>query len=240
MRVRKKFERASAAVLASAALVGFLLFGCGSFGRRCDFCDQLGIPGLIELPTPSSNSAMAIILTGDNGWRAVEDGLASQLRRDGIPVIGLLAPQYFAERRSANETASAVENILRLYSAEWARRRIILIGYSRGAGVLPFALTRMGPELRARVAAVALMGLEPHIDFKVPDEHAMPVAPEIEKLRGLTLLCVQGAEENDSLCPSLTPVLARRIVEPGGHHFSGDIPELARMIEAAAAASRDR
>jgi type IV secretory pathway VirJ component len=60
---------------------------------------------------------------------------------------------------------------------------------------------------------------------------AAAVAPEVAKLRGLRVLRVQGADETDSLCPTLDTSIARRMVLAGGHHFGGDYgPITARML----------
>jgi len=193
-----------------------------------------GVPGLVESRSARSGAMLAIFITGDRGWHGLENDLASQFHQDGISVIGLSAPAYFSRRRTPDEIAAAVEAILDTYSRAWSRDRFLLIGYSRGAGVMPFVVSRLPARLRSRIAEIVLIGLEADIDFIVPDERPVPVQPEIEKLRGMNLLCVQGETEDDSLCAALPRELARRIVEPGGHVLTGDIRRLAKEIEAAA------
>jgi type IV secretory pathway VirJ component len=117
-----------------------------------------------------------------------------------------------------------------------------LIGYSRGADVLPFLASRLPDDLRATVALVALLGPARTTDFEFhlsdwlggDDPEALPIAPEVAKLRGGTVLCVQGADEDDSLCPTLDSAQARRFVLPGGHHFGGDYGVIAGRILAEA------
>ncbi|MGZ4809866.1 MAG: AcvB/VirJ family lysyl-phosphatidylglycerol hydrolase, partial [Thermoanaerobaculia bacterium] len=183
-----------------------------------------------------------VLLTGDSGWQPLEDALSTQLAADGIPVIALISPSYFATRRTIGETESAIERMIRLYGKVWHRPKILLIGYSRGAGVLPFVVSRLPADLRRRITEVALIGLGSDIDFRVrrrlpfwtaDDELQIPVRPEIDKLRGTNIICVQGEDENESLCPALPATLARRLVEPGGHALDVDPRELARTLEAA-------
>ncbi|MEO7438403.1 MAG: AcvB/VirJ family lysyl-phosphatidylglycerol hydrolase, partial [Candidatus Binatia bacterium] len=128
----------------------------------------------------------------------------------------------------------------------WSTTRLLLIGYSRGADVLPFLASRLPDDLRSTVALVALLGPAQTTDFEFhltdwlggDDPDARPIAPEVAKLRGLRVLCVQGADEDDSLCPLLDATLAQRFVLPGGHHFGGDYGVIAtRILEAAAPVS---
>jgi type IV secretory pathway VirJ component len=116
---------------------------------------------------------------------------------------------------------------------------VILIGYSRGADVLPFLVNRLTPETRARIAAVALLGLEPTIDFKYhpswipfyhPHEPQFSVRPEVEKMRGLNIVCIYGEKEKDTLCPSLPGDLARVVRMPGAHHFGGRYVDVTKAI----------
>src|SRR4029450_9754433 len=90
-------------------------------------------------------------------------------------------------------------------------QRVVLLGYSRGADVLPFMASRLPPDLRARVALVGLLGPGTSVDFEfhlsewVADAAragALPVRPEVEKLRGMPILCIYGAAEADSLWPA--------------------------------------
>ena len=62
------------------------------------------------------------------------------------------------------------------------------------------------------------------------------VGPEVEKLRGMPVICVYGKDEPDSLCPALPHGLATVLARPGGHHFGGDYDAIvARVLETAGA-----
>jgi type IV secretory pathway VirJ component len=69
----------------------------------------------------------------------------------------------------------------------------------------------------------------------------LPVLPEVEKLRGMPMLCVHGSDEEDSLCSSLPPGLARVEVRQGGHRVSGSQgPEVVSLILREAERARTR
>ncbi len=188
-----------------------------------------------EFPSTQPGRAFAIMLTGDGGWRRIDDQIAKRL---DMPVAGFLIPDYYRVMRTPDESACALETMIRMYSAKWKRDRVIVIGYSRGADVLPFMINRLSPETRAMIDEVALLGIEPMIDFRYhaswipfwhPREPEFPVFPEAEKLRGLRVVCVHGERERDSLCPALSS-FATVIKEPGGHHFAGRYREIAEAI----------
>ena len=54
--------------------------------------------------------------------------------------------------------------------------------------------------------------------------------PELQKLRGMNVLCVYGEKETDSLCPSLDTNDYKILREPGGHHFAGRYAEIGDAI----------
>ena len=118
------------------------------------------------------------------------------------------------------------------------------MGYSRGAEALPFMASRLPQDLRDRVRVVALLGASRSttFEFHLTDwlgrgeagSARAATAPEIEKLRGLRVLCVYGTDEKDSVCPSLPAGIATAMPVEGGHHFGGAYRDLAARILRAA------
>jgi type IV secretory pathway VirJ component len=190
-----------------------------------------GLP-LLEVPAPgAAGPLMAVILSGDGGWAAADKQMAAALAQRGIPVVGLDSPSYLTTPRTPDGAASDLRRLLEHYLDAWHKRQVLLIGYSHGADLAPFMVSRLGDELRGRIVLVALLGLEHRASFRfhLADLVAepsgpgdLPVLPEVEKLRGMPLLCVRGASESNSLCPSLDPSLARVETHAGGHRISGD------------------
>ncbi len=202
-----------------------------------------------ELPaTAPESDRFAVMLTGDGGWRRVDEEVAKPLRASGIPVVGFLASDYYRKRRTPEESAQSLEQVIRFYQTRWNKRNVILIGYSRGADALPFMLSRLPQDLRRSTTLVALLGLESLIDFKYnppwtiqhwfSHEPQVEVLPELQKLRGMPVICVYGEKEADSLCPSLDPAAFTIVREPGGHHFAGKYREIGERIVTEANRSR--
>jgi type IV secretory pathway VirJ component len=126
---------------------------------------------------------------------------------------------------------------MRHYSARWQTPKVVLIGYSFGAGVLPLAVNRLPAEDRARVAMVSLLGLEAKASFEIAitgwlgaEAEGPDVLPELLRISPDLVQCFYGEDEDDTLCRA--PELARTeiIHTEGGHHFDGDYAGLAQRI----------
>jgi type IV secretory pathway VirJ component len=195
----------------------------------------LDLPLVEVLPaaTGGEQDLMAVILSGDGGWAALDKGLGAALAARGIPVVGWNSLRYFWSPRTPEGAARDLDRALRHYLTAWGKRRALLVGYSFGADVLPFLVTRLPADSRARIAGIGLLGLdaEAAFAFHVADwlggsgGGGHPTVPEIRRLEGLRVVCVEGADEHDSACRSLPP-WARVITLPGGHHFDGDYTRL--------------
>jgi type IV secretory pathway VirJ component len=193
---------------------------------------------LVELPTDKPSDVMAVVLSGDGGWRDIDRDLAEDLRKAGVPVLGWDSLRYFWQEKSPAETSQDLAAVLQIYMKQWHAERVALIGYSFGADVLPFAYNRLPPDLQDHVVQLSLLGFADRADFEItltgwlgspPSDHALPVAPQLARIPPGMIQCFYGAEETDSACPAL-PKGAEIIRTAGGHHFDGDYAGLARQI----------
>jgi type IV secretory pathway VirJ component len=173
-----------------------------------------------------------VILSGDGGWVGLDRKIGRRLADLAVPVVGLDALTYFWTPRDPEGTARDLARILEHYFKAWGKSRAILVGYSQGADVLPFMVSRLPPELRARLSLVALVGpdKEATFDFNFggwmsdrPKRPDLPVLPEIPRLKGSPVLCVYANAEKDSPCTRLPPGTAIRLGVPGGHGFNRDV-----------------
>ncbi|HEV7784024.1 MAG TPA: AcvB/VirJ family lysyl-phosphatidylglycerol hydrolase [Thermoanaerobaculia bacterium] len=195
---------------------------------------------LVEVPVKSgaASALMAVVVSGDGGWAGLDKEVAGALSTKGIPVVGVNSLQYFWSARTPEGIAKDLDRILRHYMATWNRQEVMLIGYSLGADVLPFAASRLPADLLGRVKVIALLGpsTKAAFEFHVTDwlgggSEGQPVLPEVKKLGGRPpVLCLHGSKESDSLCPSLTAAQGKSVVLPGAHHFGGDYEAVANLI----------
>lgn len=194
---------------------------------------------LVEECAPVPGRTFAFVFTGDGNWAILVRAMAHELARHGVGSVGLKARTYLLRHRSADEVAHDVEAVLRHYLAAWEQDRIVLAGLSRGADLLPFVARRLPADLRRRIDLLALFSPARSTNFRFRwadlfgyHERAddVPLLPELQALKGIPILCVNGDADASALCPSLPPGLAERVTVPGGHNLNRDYGLAARLI----------
>jgi type IV secretory pathway VirJ component len=200
---------------------------------------SLGDLPVIEIPAVGKEGdTFAVIISGDGGWAGLDKEVADALVQKGVPVVGVDSLRYFWSKRTPDSTAADIDRIVRYYAAQLKKKHVLLIGYSQGADVLPFVVTRLPKESLALVSLAAGMGLseraafEFHLSNWVANGTEGPeTLPEVAKIKDLPFLCIYGADEDDTICPRLAGTPSARVVKlPGGHHFNGNYGLLADEI----------
>ena len=198
-----------------------------------------GLP-LVEVRAPHEDpKTFAVMLSGDGGWAALDRGVSAGLAAQGISTVGWDSLGYFWKARTPDEAALDLTRVLRHYLESWHKERVILIGYSFGADALAFMANGLPDDLRARVRLATFLGLgrTAAFEFHLSDwlntgrgTDAPRVLPQMQALNWTNRLCVFGADEEQSLCPELTPLGVKVHKVPGDHHFDGDYPGVADLI----------
>jgi type IV secretory pathway VirJ component len=185
----------------------------------------------------TANDTFAVLLSGDGGWAGIDKEVASRLAASGIPVAGVDSLRYFWAPRTPEGLARDLDRIIQYYATQWHRSRALLIGYSQGADVLPFAFNRLSSKTRSLVKLTALVGISTTASFEFHVTHwlgggdeGLPTAPELRKMAAPGTLCIYGDDDEDTVCPSVSAKNALTIKLSGGHHFGGDYGHLARLI----------
>ena len=179
---------------------------------------------------------LALIFTGDRGATSTIRALARQLAQGGVPGI-VVTPEE--ARDSPVTAAAAVDGMIRARLKQGGQQHLLVIGADRGAGMAPFVANRIARDLRDRVDAVVMVDLRSRVSFRpswrdrlggAPRTTDLPVLPELERLRGMKLLCLYQRRTRDAFCPSLDTSLARREVQPAGAGGDRDGAALARRV----------
>ena len=195
----------------------------------------------LSLTPAAPGPLLAVLLTGDGGWAPGDKSMAQALAQRGVAVVGLNSARYVDRARTPDEASRDLASIVRHFLEAWHRQRVVLIGYSRGADLVPFMESRLPADLRNRVVLTALLGPGEWASFQfspldIARSHArpdtFPVQPEVAKLRGTPVLCLYGSRDRGAICPSLADAgLARAVAHDGGHRVSGgDGPALVQTI----------
>lgn len=201
------------------------------------------IPALRDLPlheiaASGQSDAIAVLLTGDGGWAGLDQDLAAKLAARGVPVVGFNSLKYFWTKRTPDEAATAIATVIRNYLVAWRKMRVIMIGYSSGADVLPFIVNRLPADVRRNITSLNLLGLSAEANFEIHVADWIPgysskghrIEPEINKIYDIPMLCLYGSSDKNDLCPWLSEQRITREQVAGGHHFGGDYTILADRI----------
>ena len=200
---------------------------------------EIGDLPLVEIAAhgPASDY-MAVFWSGDGGWADLTRDISAGLAGLGVPVVGVNSLKYFWTKRTPEQTAKDLGRIIRYYTALWQKEKVVLIGFSWGADIVPFAANLLGGELKSRVELIALLNpaFQADFEFHLDDwlgarsKTELPTLPEIMELSETRLLCIYGEEERDSVCPQLQGTNIKKIELAGAHHFGGDYAQLSQII----------
>ncbi len=194
---------------------------------------------LIEVPaTRGDSDTLVVFVSGDGGWANIDKTMSRILADHGMPVVGLNALQYFWKKRTPDEASRDLQRILGTYLPKWKKDRVLFIGYSRGADVLPAMINRLPQQLQSRTRMIALLGASPKVEFefhvgdwmRTSSKSGYLVRPEVDKLSSQNILCIYGEDDKDSLCPALKGPRIGTLMLKGAHHFDGGYDKLATII----------
>lgn len=208
----------------------------GATGASAPSLDDLP---LIEVPARDNvQDRVAIILSGDGGWAGLDKQVAGALASRGVRSIGWNSLRYYWTARTPESAGADLARIVRAIGADTPRAKVLLIGYSLGADVLPFLAARLPADLKPMIANITLIAPSSSVAFEFhlsnwtggSQADAKPTLPEVQKLSGMKLLCLYGSDDSDSICPQLPEGLAEVEKMSGGHHFGGDYEAVASRI----------
>ena len=192
------------------------------------------------IPSENHGDYLAVIVTGDGGWATIDKEIAANLSKEGIPVVGLNSLSYFWTKRNPEMCAKDLERIIRHYLDHWRKEKVLLIGYSFGAEVLPFMINGISADLRQHIQSLALIAPSPSADFEInvgdwinqgSANPVYPVLPELKNLKEIpSVVCIGGSDETDGLCREIKLPWVKTIILPGGHHLGGDYRRLTQTI----------
>ncbi|WP_303636320.1 virulence factor family protein [Stenotrophomonas tuberculopleuritidis] len=196
-----------------------------------------GLP-VVEVPAQVGGDTLAIFVSGDGGWAGLDKEVAGALAAQGVAVVGIDSLRYFWSARTPQGFAADLQKIIAHYRQQWQRDKVMLIGFSQGADVLPASINQLDAGTRARLERIVLLSVGRKADFEFHVSNwlggggdGLPIAPEVAKLPAAKTVCVYGDKDEDALCPDLPANDGvQKVTLPGDHHFGGDYDRLAEVI----------
>jgi type IV secretory pathway VirJ component len=194
---------------------------------------------LVSVPAAGGVSSpwFGILVSGDGGWAALDRGVAKELAKHGIPVVGWNSRKYFWTTRTPEGISADLDRVIRHYASAWKKSRVILVGYSQGADTMPFMVNRLPASSRAEVDLTALVALSDNalFEFHVASllgnpPQGIPIAPELARWSGSPYVCIYGTEDRDAACDKLVEAHGSTVKMAGGHHFDGHYARIADEV----------
>ncbi len=195
---------------------------------------------VVEVPSTPPGDTVSLFYSGDGGWRDLDRAVAEQMAERGYPVVGVDTLRYFWQRKSPDQAASDLSEMMREYREKWHAKRFVLIGYSFGADVMPALYNRLPESDKKQIDGVFLLALARSGAFEIQvegwlgkDGDEAATGPELVKLPAAKVLCVYGTEEAPESGCTQQQSVGEKLELPGGHHYDENYPALAERLIAA-------
>jgi type IV secretory pathway VirJ component len=205
------------------------------------------IPGTDNIPyviirekTITDKNIIALLFSGDGGWYSFEQSISRHLAERGIPVLGIDTKKYFWNRKTPDKTASDITRLLTFYGKEWNKSRFILIGYSLGAEIVPFVLSRLPRELKSRVSSIVMLSPASNTDFEVHitdmlgignRRNTYDVIAEISGIQKIRQIIIYGENEKTRVPDLLKQTQVEIVRIPGDHHYKNNTALIIQVME---------
>ncbi len=176
-------------------------------------------------------------ISGDGGFNKFSTALCQSLNKKGYDVCALNARSYFDNKKTPEQTTSDIKNYLSKKISTRKNKQVVLIGYSFGADVLPFILSRISKNV-LDIPVSFIMASSGSTDFEIHwsdifggnIKRDMDVVSEINKLSNQNIVIITGSDEEGLALNKISLKKYAHEVLPGGHHFDGDTDQITNVI----------
>jgi type IV secretory pathway VirJ component len=214
-------------------IILILLVPIPVFGQQMHATENMP---LVESTSDGRSDYYVILLSGNGGWRDLDKAVTTYLNSKNVSVLGLNTKQYLLSEKSPDQIAFDLETLMERYDAKWKYDKIVLIGYSMGAEILPFVINRMNERYTKKIQNLILIGPWQKATFKVKladylyeTNEGEEIYPELLKMKHMNTYIV--CDDNEyALCLKPIDGIVDHDELPGGHHFGGDYGTLSKLI----------
>ncbi|MXV16607.1 AcvB/VirJ family lysyl-phosphatidylglycerol hydrolase [Hufsiella ginkgonis] len=199
------------------------------------------LPMVVTPAKVTKGGEMAVMFCGDGGWNTFDQQLADEFAKNGIPVAGINSLKYFWKAKSADQITGDVARVIEKYSALWKKDKVILVGYSFGADVMPFVYNRLAVNQKSLISGMALLSPSKDTDFEIHvsemlhfgNKSAMRkynVHEEIRKMEPLKPVCFFGRGEDTVPALFNNKYVCKLVYLEGGHHYEDATGTIVRSV----------
>lgn len=214
-----------------------LVFFLGLFTFSTALQAQSKFP-LKEYPVANSQDDYFILmLSGDGGWYKREKKFAKYYHKKGIPVVGLNSNAYFKHRKAKETVIADLKEIIDQYSKKWGKSKVLLVGYSFGADVLPHAVNNMGKNYQEKLKGLVLLVPSKYVLYKVTLWSMLNlvcsgelVLPELEQMNKTVPLFLACNETDEFICDALPKDTYPQMRVEGGHTLKNKMNSICKEV----------
>lgn len=193
---------------------------------------------LKEWIAQSHDKPLVFYISGDGGFNKFSTQLCDAFNKKGYDVIALNAKSYFGDKKTPEQTTIAINNCIFKNLSARASQKVVMVGYSFGADVLPFVLNRLPQQMENKIIVSVLISSSGSTDFETHwsdmlggnAKRSMDVVSELNKYTGSNVVIINGSDDNDLDFKKITLKNYAHEVLPGGHHFDGATEDIANVI----------
>jgi len=178
-----------------------------------------------------------IFLTGDFGFLNFDKTIVHDLNAKKVSVVVLNSMKYFRSSKSPSQLSADLGSIIDQYNRKWNQHKVVIMGYSMGAEVIPFAINRLDEKSRHQLMDIILIApgqktifrLKP-TDYLFEGKKGTDIYSELLKMRDQRSYIICDDSEF-SLCRKNLEGVSDNDFLGGGHHFGRNFLLLSKLIE---------
>jgi type IV secretory pathway VirJ component len=220
-------------IFCSALLIGTIRSHSSLYAQEVRPNNNLPV---IESGSGGKNHFYVILLTGNGGWRDLVQYVTRYLNSKDISVLAINTKKYLWSEKKPAQIACDLESLIDLYDSKWGKNEVVLMGYSMGAEVLPFAVNCMKDNYLHELDDLILIGPWQKATFEVKlEDYIFEVnkGSDIytEMLKMKTKRAYVICDDNEySICQKNLEGVIDHDFLGGGHHFGNDYYSLSKLI----------
>lgn len=191
---------------------------------------------VIESRSDGKNDYYVILFTGNGGWRNLVRTVTWYLNSKNVSVLAINTKKYLWSERKPAQIACDLQTLIDRYNIKWGQDKVVLMGYSMGAEVLPFAVNCMNYKYSNIYKDIILIGPWQKATFKVKlvdyvfdINQGTDIYTELMKIKNKNVYVICD-DKPTSICHKGLEGEVDHVQLGGGHHFAGDYKTLLQLI----------